>query len=99
MTSLVGSLLGVLVGASVTWLVAHLYYVKASKELQIEANKLFMLTSLIHQGLEEAGLAKFTKDQYGNIIGMKYHLAGHTKITLTSEAGMSHNQPHRGFNS
>ena len=87
-----GALIGAMIGGVVTWAVARYYYVQASKELRSESDHLVTVTSLIHQGLEEAGLAKFTRDHDGNIVGMKYHIAGSTKIKLTPESGMSYRE-------
>ena len=70
MTEIIMSLIGVSVGALVTWIVAHRYYERASRDLRIEADALKKMTKLMLRGMEEAGLVKFTKDEDGNPKGL-----------------------------
>ena len=64
------SLFGVLIGAAITWWAAKHYYEKASKDLAAEAEELKKLNTLMLRGLESAEMAKFSRDEEGNIKGM-----------------------------
>lgn len=64
------ALIGVLIGATITWWAAKHYYEKASKELTAEAEELKKLNTLMLRGLESAGMAEFSRDKEGNIKGM-----------------------------
>jgi len=74
--------LSVLIGALVTWLVARIYYVKASKELRKEAEKLRHLNELILRALEEADGVKITRNKAGEPIGLVIKLAGGSSIKI-----------------
>jgi hypothetical protein len=67
--------LSTLVGGVITWAVSRAYYVRASKDLSAEANNLKQLTTLMLRGMEEAGLAKFSRDEKGNIQGLVFDLS------------------------
>jgi len=64
------TLIGVVIGSAITWVVAHKYYVKASEKLRKEASELRNLNVLILRGMEEAGFAKFNRDKNGNPVGL-----------------------------
>jgi hypothetical protein len=67
---ILSSFIGAVIGAGITWLVAHKYYVKASEELRKEASELRKLNILMLRAMEEAGLAKFNRDENGNPVGL-----------------------------
>jgi hypothetical protein len=68
--SVVLPLIGIAIGAGITWIVAHKYYKKAGDDLKKETDRLRNLNILIIRGIEEAGLAKFNRDKDGNPIGL-----------------------------
>lgn len=70
------TLFGTLVGGFFTWLAAWIYYKRAGHELASEAEKLRGLNVLILRALESAGLAEFSRDDEGNIKGMKIKISG-----------------------
>jgi hypothetical protein len=63
------------IGALITWWSAKHYYQKAGKELETEASELKKLNTLMLRALENAGLAKFNRDEHGNIKGMVIELS------------------------
>ncbi|WP_163576196.1 hypothetical protein [Halomonas faecis] len=69
------SLISMLVGATITWWVARSYYEKASHDLSMEAAELKKLNTLMLRGMEEAGMAEFSRDHEGNIQGMKINMS------------------------
>jgi len=62
-------LIGIAIGAFITWLVAKYYYERASRDLASEAKELKKLNILMLRGLEASGLVKFSRDDEGNIKG------------------------------
>ena len=62
-------------GALITWIVSRYYYQKAGRELKEEALELRKLNMLMLRSMEKAGLAKFSRDINGNIIGMTIELS------------------------
>ena len=69
------ALVGLIVGAVITWCVAHKYYVKAGEDLRKEASELRKLNVLILRGMEESGLVKFNRDENGNPVGLVIELS------------------------
>lgn len=69
------NIISMAIGALITWLVSRYYYIKAGQELKIEATELKKLNTLMLRALEKAGLAKFNRDENGNIKGMIIELA------------------------
>jgi hypothetical protein len=74
MGQIVDILVGVLLGGLITWWFARGYYKKAGEELKIEAGKIRKLAKLICRGLEEAGLAEFSRDKDGEPSGIYINL-------------------------
>jgi len=64
------TLISMVVGAAVTWLVAWLYYRRAGSELRVEAAELRRLVGIILRALEAADLAKLSRDSEGRVIGV-----------------------------
>jgi len=69
------NIISMAVGALITWFVSRYYYIKAGQELKIEATELKKLNTLMLRALEKAGLAKFNRDENGNIKGMIIELS------------------------
>ena len=80
MVSFVFFVLGCLIG----WLVAHVYYLRAGKQLANEAAGLRRLSTLVLRGLEEAGLVKWCRSDAGEITGITLNLkATEGAVTVT----------------
>ena len=58
-----------LAGAVITWVVALIYYQRASQELKDETAKLRKHTATILRIMEDAKLGDLVRDKEGNIIG------------------------------
>lgn len=71
MSNLVTNLAGVLVGGTITWFVAWIYYRQASRELSHEASELRRLNALMLHGMEYAGWIKLNRDASGKILGFE----------------------------
>lgn len=80
--SLTGALFGGLLSLMFTWL----FYRKSSEELREEASKLRELNFLMLRGLEEAGGVEFTRDEEGNLVGIRIRVSAssHGSSTLTA---------------
>jgi len=63
---------GVLAGGFINLLFTR----RSSQELRWEAERLQRHTTLILNGLEEAGLVEYTRDERGEVVGMVIHLRG-----------------------
>ncbi|WP_144063039.1 hypothetical protein [Litchfieldella anticariensis] len=70
------AIIGLIVGSLVTWCAAKHYYEKASNDLAKEANELKHLNTLMLRGLEESGMAEFSRDDEGNVKGMIIQSSG-----------------------
>lgn len=79
---MIEAIIGTVAGALITFLAAHLYYVRASADLTNEANQLRNLNHLILRAMEDAGIAEFSRDANGNIVGMRYNIKAHTEVTI-----------------
>lgn len=70
-----GQVLGIAVGALITWFCSWWYYRRAGSELRQEAAELRMLTTLVIRGLEEAGLIEVARDVEGKPTGgLVFHI-------------------------
>jgi len=78
---MITTLVGILIGALITWGVAHVYYKKAGDELKNEAKQLREMNTLMLRALENAGLAEFNRDSKQNITGLVLKLSGSVKST------------------
>ncbi len=76
------SLISLLAGAFVTWIVARYYYMRAGDELRQEASELRKLNSMILQALEKKGWVKLDRDASGKILGFVFEYAGSGEIHL-----------------
>lgn len=89
LSNVIGTVVGVLVGSWVTYLVSRHYYLKAGEDLAVAATELRGLATLIIRGLEQAGLATFTRDSAGKPIGLvteaSAHMVGTGKLTANVE--------------
>jgi hypothetical protein len=83
------TILGAVIGGIVTWLVAQIYYARASKELSAEANKLRQLNNLILLALEQSNLATLSRDSKGDITGIVGHISGSSKIKFQASGNLT----------
>lgn len=83
--SLLVSIVAILAGAMITFIVAKNYYERASTDLIDEAEKLRKLNILMLRALEEGGVAKFNRDANGEIIGLVLN----GKVTFSVGSRMS----------
>lgn len=72
MQTVISTLVGIAVGALITWCAAKYYYEKASRDLAIEAKELKHLNDLMLRAMENAELATFTRDDEGNRKGIRF---------------------------
>ncbi len=70
------ALLSILVGGVITWLVSRFYYVRASRDLAKEADKLRALTELMLRGMESTNRVKYNRDPQGEPIGIIFEESG-----------------------
>jgi hypothetical protein len=70
------ALLSILIGGVITWLVSRFYYVRASKDLAKEAEKLRALTELMLRGMESTDRVKYNHDPQGEPIGIIFEESG-----------------------
>jgi Tfp pilus assembly protein PilW len=90
METIVSTLIGILAGSIVTFLVSRYYYAKATQDLIIESASLRKLNELMLRAMEQAGFAKFNRDPQGKITGMIISLSANIKgESRTSDAELS----------
>ena len=65
------TLVGIFIGAIITWLVAWYYYWKAGQELKQEAAELRRLNNLMLLSMEHASWIKLTRNNSGQILGFE----------------------------
>jgi hypothetical protein len=88
-SSMITNLAGILIGALITWGVAHVYYKKAGDELKNEAKKLREMNTLMLHALENAGIAEFNRDSEQNVTGLVIKLSGSAKSTSSASGELS----------
>ena len=69
-------ILGVAIGALITWRVASRYYERASRDLRSESQKLRGLTQMILRAMQSAGLARIKTDKDGAMIDLVIDFTG-----------------------
>jgi hypothetical protein len=74
MLQFIGTIVGVIVGGLITWLVSRYFYKRAGDELRIEADRIRKLSNLICRALEQAELAEFKSDKDGGISSLYVNL-------------------------
>jgi hypothetical protein len=80
----------IVVGGLMTWIAARIYYLKAGNELKAEAESLKRLNLFIIQGLESGGIAKFSRDENGEINSLVITVGDSATIgPLTSSGGVA----------
>jgi hypothetical protein len=82
----VSTLVGIIIGAIITWLVAWYYYREAGQELKREAAELRRLTNLMLHGMEHAGWIKLTRNSFGQILGFE-QIVSPKSIDSTASVG------------
>lgn len=81
-----GVLMGNIIGAVITVVVAWYYYKRAGDELREESAKLRKLMSIMLTAMERQGLAKLNRDASGNIIGFDFEHAATGGAVVGGEA-------------
>jgi hypothetical protein len=100
--NLISTFVGTLVGGAVTLWVSRHYYMKAGRDLESAAAALRRLTTLIIRGMEEAGLATFTRDAAGypisRVIEASANIVGTSNLTasLTLQSASLESAPREG---
>lgn len=77
---------GIVAGLVSGLVVSGLFYVLGGRDLQREAVGLRRLSNLITRGLEDAGIAKFNRDDTGEAIGLVVHLSASAKVRMSASA-------------
>jgi hypothetical protein len=80
-STLIGTLIGGVISAVTTWLVARAYYEKAGRELREETTKVRKKVDMVLHGFEVAGLAELNRDANGEIVG--FHVYGDITLALS----------------
>jgi hypothetical protein len=94
MTGVIETLVGIVVGGLITWLVSYWYYKKAGDELRHEAERLRKLHELALYAQTNPGVKlQLIRDSAGNIIGLGYPAAGRTRIKAAMSGEMTIEQP------
>lgn len=86
------TLVGVILGGIITWLVSLFYYIRASKELKIETSRLRKLTELMLRSMQNVGWVEYKLDDKGNPIEIVFkgsiveteHITDESKATVIS---------------
>ena len=86
------TLVSMVVGAGVTWLVAWLYYRRAGSELRAEAAELRRLTTVVLDALEAGGLAELTREG-SRIVAIKIRGRGEISVPQPVIRGIGHVSP------
>jgi hypothetical protein len=68
--------LGIAVGAFITWRVSKHYYERAGRELRNESEALRGLVGMILRAMQNAGLAKIKRDEKGKMTLLVIDLKG-----------------------
>ncbi len=89
MEQFIWNLVSILVGGLITWVVAWLYYHKASRELIDETRKLRRLVNNIGRALDEAGLIEVNYDASGEVSGIVVHASAVLQGTATLSGALS----------
>jgi len=98
MSNFKSTLIGVLVGGVITWLLAWYYYRRASEELKEESAELRRLNNLMLRGMENAGWVKLNKDESGNVAGfiIEGQLIFSESDTMSADSTVTRNSEESG---
>jgi hypothetical protein len=83
------TIISMAVGAIVTAIVAHLYYVRAADDMKKETKRVHNLLRIALQGMEDAGMVKLNWDSAGEIIGMTHFVSMNAVSTFHATAELS----------
>lgn len=84
-------IVGILVGALITWAVAYVYYKRAGDELRGETAELRKLMTIMLTAMERQGWAKLNRDSSGNIIGFVFEITpGSGELTFSGSLEAKH---------
>lgn len=89
MTNTTSALLGILF----TFICSTIPFIISSRQLSKETKRLVMLSNLIIRGIEESGLAKFSRNANGEPVGMHFDMTVSDSINLSSSIPSTHQVP------
>jgi hypothetical protein len=72
METAIWTLVGIAIGAVVTFCVSRHYYMAAAKDLEVETERLRNLMRIALTAMEQKGMVKLNRDSGGQIIGMEH---------------------------
>ncbi len=81
--------IGVIVGGAITWYVARLYYVKASRDLTAESDRLRNLVIILARALESEGIIELHRNERGEITGLVHRLSASAVGTSDASATLT----------
>jgi len=78
-----------LLGILFTFICSTIPFIISSRQLSKEAKRLIALSNLIIRGIEESGLAKFSRNANGEPVGMHFDVTVSDSLTLTGSTKLS----------
>ena len=92
------TLISIVVGGSITFLVTRWYYARASGDLEREANELKVYTVMLVNYLDDAGVIEVERDAQGNPIRVrviKREVADSIDVGNNAEVRLTHEEVHQ----
>ncbi len=92
------TLISIVVGGSITFLVTRWYYARASGDLEREANELKDYTVMLVNYLDDAGVIEVERDAQGNPIRVrviKREVADSIDVGNNAEVRLTHEEVHQ----
>ncbi len=92
------TLISIVVGGSITFLVTRWYYARASGDLEREANELKDYTVMLVNYLDDAGVIEVERDAQGNPIRVrviKREVADSIDVGNNAEVRLTHDEVHQ----
>jgi hypothetical protein len=78
-----------LLGILFTFICSTIPFIISSRQLSKEAKRLVTLSNLIIRGIEESGLAKFSRNANGEPVGMQFDMTVSDSLTLKESTTLS----------
>lgn len=83
------SVIGLLVGGLISWVISAHFYKRAIEDSQIAAEKATNEFNLLARGIESFGTVNYVRDDAGNVISIKIELSGHAQGNVTATGTLS----------
>jgi hypothetical protein len=80
-----------LLGILFTFICSTIPFIISSRQLSKEAKRLVTLSNLIIRGIEESGLAKFSRNAEGEPVGLRFNITVSDSINLSSSISSDEN--------